>query len=495
MRKPDMTALEKLLGRRSKADLTALLLDLAAEDPVLGIHLQRRLQREARASLRRQQLEKAQGQLLRITTPDFASIQRGFSALLECGAHDRLLDLAPQLLSLGADQIARQPDTSAVVPEITACAQLVFVALERIDWRLVDKLIWYWECLLQDHYSLLESLPAPVNESFLPPRDWREAAEYFQIRLGELLQSADEPAYRGPECQRGELVEQITDALMAMGEVDAVTEVLISELPHTQCYLELIDHLADHGHEREAETWARQGFGMMIESEPDVAWALERYLVSLARRSMDARLVAAFRVQEFLADPSLQSYRAVRVATRVTGCWEVVQACLLNWLEFAESPYQATDWPLPATGLHLGLDHHPIMERERNLQLLVEITLEEGEIDYAVLCFERMHWQRNLALRIAQEAVETQPEVSREFLERIIESLINEVRVKSYLLAQDYLRRLQALCFRHHWQAKFADFVNHLRQAHGAKQRLMKILDEVETSPQELKLVGGRDTG
>ena len=494
MQKPDLTQLGKLLARRSKADLAALIQELAGDDPVLGVYLEQRLREEAGEYVWRQR-NHAGSHSLRITIPDYTSIYRGFEALLNCGACEKLLNFMPQLLELGASQIDRGDDAAAVAEELDACAKVVFSALERIDWRLVEKLIWYWDCLLQDRLSLLEALAAPIDESLLPQQDWREAAEFFQIRLGEVLQSSSSARqYSLAASQRAALIEDLVEALERVGESDAVTDVLMAELPHSQCYLALVHHLADHGIDSEAETWARQGYEATVNTDPETAQALERYLLSLARRSGNKPLVAAFRVKEFLLQPSLESYKTVRAATKAAGSWELVQAHLLNWLEFGDPPQQAAGWPLPATGLLLDVSHHPILQQERNLQLLLDITLYEKEIDYATLCFERMTWRRDNALRIAEAAMATHPEISRRLLEQVVDSCINEVRVKSYLQAKDYLRQLQTLCFRCHWQAEFASFISRLRERHEAKQRLLEILDDIEaTPPAPLKLVGGRD--
>lgn len=481
---PPKPSLEKLLGRRSKAELVALLEELAADDTVLGDWLLRRLEqtRDDDGPASTAGTGPAESPA-RITRADYSPIQRGLDSLLRCEAHERLLQLAPAVLRFASADAARQPGDADVAGETTACIEIVFTALRRVRWRLIDKLIWYWDFLLLDHHSLLESLPSPIDDALLPARDWREAAEYFQIRLGEVIQSGGQGSYAGTAARRGELVEMITDALVQMDEIDAATDVLMMELPHTLCYPQLVFHLADHGFEAEAESWARQGFAVTAASRPDIAWSLAKFLVTLARQRGDALLVAAFRADEFLARPSLKRYRRLRAAIDDPQRWELVQLQLLAWLEFDERPSQSPDWPLPDTGLALDLDDHPIRRNEANLELLIDILLDEGEVEYAAKIFDRMRWQRPLAERIADAALETNPDIARKLLKRIVESWIDEVRVKSYRQAGKQLRQLQALCLRHHWQAEFAEFLATLRKKHAAKQRLLEILDEVETSP------------
>ncbi len=480
----EQTRLEKLLGRRSKSTLIQLFTELAAEDAVLGGWLLQRLETDARAAapLAMAGVGPAES-ASRITRADYGSIARGLDSLLACAALAPLLELAPSLLAFASADAVRQPGSAEVVAEASSCIAIMFKGLQRIDWRQVDKLIWYWDLLLMDRHSLLETLPAPVDETLLPAQDWREAAEYFQIRLGEVIQSGGQGRYAGTAVQRGELISRITTALVQMGEVDAATDVLMMELPHTLCYPELVHHLADHGFIAEAESWARQGFAVTVQHRPDVAWALEHYLATLARQRGDALLVAAFRADEFLAQPSLTRYRRLRAAVDDPQRWELVQLQLLAWLEFGEPPAATPEWPLPATGLELKLDDHPIHRKERHFELLVDILLDDDEIDYAMQCFERMQWRRDIAQRIADAALDKHPEISQQLLERIIESWIDEVRVKSYQQAGSELRRLQALCLQHHWQAEFSAFVRRLRGRHAAKQRLLEILDEVEASP------------
>ncbi len=477
------STLRKLLGRRSKSALVELITSMADDDPLLGDWLLRRLQAEDAETPPAAVGGGPAGSGARITGADYGSIHRGFSSLLHCGALVRLLELAPAMLSFATADAARQSDPCEVAGETAACIEVAFQALRRIDWRPIDKLIWYWDFLLLDHLSLLETLPAPIDDALLPPRDWREAAEYFQIRLGEVIQSGGQPVYAGAATQRGELIGDIVAALARMGEIDAATDVLMMELPHTLGYPALVHHLADHGYEAEAESWARQGFAVTIEHHPEIAWQLAHFLLTLARQRGDRLLVAAFRADEFLARPSLDAYRRLRGAVADPERWELVQLQLLGWLEFGEIQRKPPAWPLPPTGLALTLDDHPIHQKERHLRLLVEILLDEGEIDYAARCFERMHWHRGLAQRIADAAADAHPEIARGLLERIAESWIDEVRVKSYRQAGEVLKRLRTLCLRNGWQAAFTDFLATLRRRHGAKQRLLEILDEVEASP------------
>ncbi len=476
-------SLHKLLGQRSKSALVELIDELASDDPLLADWLLRRLQDDDAVTPSPPASGGPAESGSRITRADYGSIHRGFDSLLRCGALAQLLDLAPAMLCFASADAARQPDSTEVASETAACIEVVFRALQRIDWRLIDKLIWYWDFLLLDHHSLLEALPAPIDEALLPARDWREAAEYFQIRLGEEMQTGGRRGYAGAATRRSELVSDIVDALVRMGEIDAATDVLMMELPHTLCYPALVHHLADHGFDAEAESWARQGFAVTVASRPAVAWALEHFLLTLARRRGDQLLVAAFRADEFLARPTLAAYQRLRHAVADPERWELVQLQLLSWLEFGEIQRRPPDWPLPPTGLEFSLDDHPIRRNQRDRILLVEILLDEGEIDYAAQCFEKMAWHRGLAGRIAEAAIESHPGIACQLLERTAESWIDEVRVKSYREAGKILRRLQALCLRHHWQPRFAAFIAELRQRHHAKQRLLEILDEVEASP------------
>lgn len=478
------TRLEKLLGRRSKSILIELFAELAADDVVFGDWLLQRLERDGDATVPLATAGVGPAESAsRITRADYGSIARGLDSLLHCSALAPLLALAPSLLAFASADAARQPGSPEVAAEANACFTIVFKGLQRIDWRPVEKLIWYWDLLLLDRYSLLEALPAPVNEALLPAQDWREAAEYFQIRLGEAIQSGGQGHYAGAAVQRRDLIANVSTALVQMGEIDATTDVLMAELPHTLCYPELVHHLSDHGFSAEAESWARQGFAVTAQHRPDIAWTLEHFLATLARQRGDALLVAAFRVDEFLAQPSVLRYRRLRAAVDDPQRWELVQLQLLAWLEFGDPPAASPEWPLPATGLALYLDNHPIHQHERHFVLLVEILLDEDEIDYALQCFERMHWRRDIAQRIADAGLDSRPDISRQLLEQIVESWIDEVRVKSYQQAAQVLRQLQAVCLQHHWQAAFNAFVKRLRERHAAKQRMLEILDEVEASP------------
>ena len=492
MRYSEQNRLEKLLGRKSKAALIELFTELAAEDAVLADWLQQRLRQEAEddsVPLAAAGLGPAES-VSRITRADYGSIARGLDSLLNCAALVPLLELAPSVLAFASADVDRQPGSPEIVAEATACLEIVFKALQRIGWRQIDKLIWYWDFLLLDRHSLLEPLPMPVNDALLPARHWREAAEYFQIRLGEVIQSGDQGHYAGVATRRSDLIAGITAALVQMGEVDAATEVLMMELPHTLCYPQLVHHLSDHGFDAEAESWARQGFAATVQTHPDIAWTLEHHLVALARQRGDQWLVAAFYVDEFLVRPSLERYRRLRAAIDDPQRWELVQLQLLAWLEFGETPMSSPEWPLPATGLEFSLDNHLIRGEERHLVLLVDILLDEDEVDYAAQCFERMRWRRDIAQRISDAALDSHPEISQKLLERIVESWIDEVRVKSYRQAGRELRRLQALCLQNHWQAEFNGFMLRLRERHAAKQRLLTILDEIEaTPPVTLRLV------
>lgn len=411
-------------------------------------------------------------------TPDYSPIREQLKKLLNDGHHEAVLKLGEELLKLGTTQVEESGDEGETAGEIRDCLAVVLAAMGKTKRPAAERMIWYWDKLLNDSYCLLDGLTPPVNEVQMKPADWREVAEVFGSRLAASPKPAGRAGWSSERFRREQLLKYTRRALGEAGEEHRAIELMIAELPYCDNYADLVDALSASKDDDQAVHWIYQGFRQTSEHSPGIAWKLVEQLLDIARRRQDWSLAAALRVEEFLERSTVDNYRLVEQAARKKDCWPQVRSGLLCYLETGAAPSSSAGWSLPDTGLPF-----PARRFRRDTpdhDSLITIALHEKRTEDALRWFREAPYKDQHADRIAEAVAKTHPDVSIDLWQGKAESLIARVKPSAYREAMPYLSKMERLMQRLGRSDDYPRYIAALRARHKAKRRLMAELDGLE---------------
>jgi len=411
-------------------------------------------------------------------TPDYSSIQMQLEKLLGGGHIEAILELGEELFSLGIAQVEESDDEGETAGEIDGCLDVVLAAMGKSQRPAAERMIWFWDKLLQDDYGLLDEMESPVDYTAMKQADWIEVVDEFNRRLEKYPRSKGDSAEISNKYHRQRLLNFTLEALSQADEPGRVLELMIAELPYCENYAVLVDYLLASGADEQAEHWACQGFHETIGSSPGSALKLLEQLLGMAAKRKDWPQVAALRVQVFLHSSGVENYQLVQKSSHKAGCRAQVQAQLLRYLETGLSPLSAADWPLPGTTLKFP---KPKYRRSfPDYEALIAIALHDKRIEDALHWYLKTGTKSNHAEAIAQAVQKTNPDVSLGIWQGKVEAFIAKVKPAAYRDAMPYLRKMQKLMQGNERDDDYRRYIFSLRQQHKAKRRLMEELDALE---------------
>ncbi len=422
-------------------------------------------------------------------TPDYTPVRAQLEKLLKGGQAQTVVELGEDLFQEGNRQVMASDDEGETADQIRDCMAVVLDALREIGQPVATRLIWYWDKELEDEGCLLDGLEAPVDEDELSEAEWREVAEEFEGRLASCPKP--EPG-GGPFAERYErqrLLHRATLALSRAGQQERAVDMMIAELPYSDNYVELVQCLMARGTYDQAADWARQGFGKTLEHLPGIAWQLLGLLIEIAGRHEDWLLVAALRVEAFVARTEIVNYTDAEQASRKAGCWNRVRQALLRFLETGKKPLSGEGWPLPDTGLQWSTPKTPKYLRRSAARFrspfpdhnrLIEVALYEKRTEDALRWFKEAPGEGYHAEAVAEAVATTHSDVSLGIWRGRAEGLIARVKPSAYQEAMPYLSRMGRLMRGLGRGDEYRGYISGLRRLHKAKRRLMKELDELE---------------
>lgn len=411
-------------------------------------------------------------------TPDYSPIREQLKKLLNDGHHEAVLKLGEELFDLGTTQVEESGDEGETAREISDCLAVVLDAMRKTERPAAERMIWYWDKLLNDSYCLLEGLTPPVNEAQMKPADWREVAEAFGNRLAASPKPDGRDRRSSGKYRREQLLKYTRQALGEAGEERRAIELMVAELPWCDNYVDLVDALSASKDYDQAVHWIHQGFGQTLERSPGIAWKLVAQLLDIARQRQDWSLAAALRVEGFLERSTVDNYRLVEQEARRKGCWPRVRSGLLRYLETRAAPSASAGWPLPDTGLPF-----PRRRSRRDSpdhDSLIAIALHEKRTEDALRWFREAPYKDQHADAVAQAVANTHPDVSLDVWQGKAESLIARVQPSAYREAMPYLSKMERLMQRLGRSDDYRRYIAALRARHKAKRRLMAELDTLE---------------
>lgn len=175
---------------------------------------------------------------------------------------------------------------------------------------------------------------------------------------------------------------------------------------------------------------------------------------------------------EFDAWPSLDNYRRLRRSAELDGSWTQCRRRALRLLRQRTGLVNASSQGSVWTSLSGG-----------DSSVLVGACLWVGDAEGAWEAMCRGGCSPDLLLELTALREKTHPEeVLAVYRLQMEESLVQGGR-RAYPLLEEWLARTRNLLVRLGRQQELADLLGSLRQLHGRKRRLIRLLDALEPAP------------
>lgn len=495
-RKKPSAQVETMLADKSREELLALLLDLAADFPEVGRKI-----REAGqlATGRVDQLVDALRKEIRSLTaeeawydtwkgygnlPDYSHVEEQLQALLDKGHVDAVFELGAELWERGVSQVEQCSDEGETAMGIARCLDIVLQALPQCSLSPSAQLLWLIEHELADDYGLLDGAEAIFDHPRYRQEDWREVAAALEARLKktEALQSGHSDYY-----QRRQVVTWLCDAYSRCGDERKVIPLLEQEADNCRRYDSLIKALLESGERDRARQWCLRGFAKTIQESPGIADELQQQLRQMAEEEKKFDLAAAYRAEDFFDQPSLQKYIDLSQAAEKVDAWPAVRARVLDYLQTGCRPTSdakgKTAWPLPEP----EVKRTAAKEKFRLIsfpdgEMLIRIAIHEQRLDDVVALYRKLDKNRwgGIEEQVAQTVAGSHPDVALHIWQAIAERLIAQVKPKSYQEAAGYLLKMHRVYEQTQRLTEWRGLITRLRAEHKPKRKLQEILNDLE---------------
>jgi len=417
--------------------------------------------------------------------PDYSSVKNRLESLLANGHADQVVALGKELLEAGVRQVAMSDDEGETGNEISSCLDIVFQALPQSSLSQVDQMLWVIDAELMDDHELCYG-----SESFWENEqkasDWSAVADKLIGRLNKFKLEKGEDGF-SRNYRRDRLSDWIIQALENGGRHEEIIPICEQEAVKTGSYPRLVDALRKAKRHQEAEQWIFKGVRATQKQWPGIAKQLKDTLREMREREGDWVKVAAFRTEDFLQSPSLQTCLDMKKAAEKAKVWPEVRTAALHYLEIGEVPQSDPSWPLPETGVkedrETRKNEFPITD------VLIDIAIEEKRPDDVLKWYDhsrskkRIFWGGNgyQEDKIAGAVVDLYPDRAIAIWKKLAEKQIALTQPKAYETAAVYLRKVHKFLKELERENEWKSYLSKLREAHARKKRLVQILNRLET--------------
>ena len=427
--------------------------------------------------------------------PDYSEIRNRLLMLLTEGYADEVVDLGKRLLEAGVQQVEMSDDEGETAEEIADCMEVVFRALYQSSMPPAEKILWAIDADLEDEYDLCIGDKVFWEQEYATA-DWSTVADKLLHRLKTLARWKAEDSF-SMKYRRDNLVDWIITALENANRQDEIIPLCEQEAIETGSYVRLVEHLLAANRCEEAEKWIHKGINTVHDNWSGVASQLRDMLRGLREQEKDWLSVAAFRCDDFLAHPTLETYKTLKEAAEHAEVWPSVRMAALHYLETGEFPERAKEkagdtadnkWPLPDTGVRktgsMRQDDFPMT------RTLIDIAIDEKQPDEVIRWYDRrivppfgfgLTWFQDD--KVAKAITETYPDRAITIWKKLAEDQIAQTKPKAYEVAAGFLRSMRHTLKKLEREKEWQNYVAGLRQANARKKRLLEVPDSLEGRP------------
>jgi len=418
-------------------------------------------------------------------TPDYSGIRKKFEDLLKAGHIDEVLTLGRELVKTGTRQVEESDDEGETETEVAACMPVIVDALDRSSLNAADKLIWALDAVLADQFEVCDAFEKYLHREH-PKTAWHALADLLLARLNKLKGGARGADDFSVTFKRDRLSDWAIHALEQAGRKDEIIPLCIAEAKRTGSYDRLVKRLVAARCYEDAEKWIKQGLQDLGKEWPGITAGLRDKLREIRTLEKNWPAVAAMRVEEFVRNPSRQTFEECRKTAGKVKAWPDVRESLLHYLEKGELPWAQKGWPLPDSGLD-----RPHADQRNRFPLigdLIDIAILEKKPDQVLRWYDQRPKDRFGWYGVNEDAIATAiqdhaPDRAVEMWKNKAEGLIAQVKPKAYQEAAKYLRKAGGVMSKQNKQPQWDQYLRRLRDAHARKSRLIEILDSLDGKP------------
>jgi uncharacterized Zn finger protein len=417
-------------------------------------------------------------------TPDYSGIRKKLETLLEAGHADEVLTLGRELVSTGVRQVAESHDEGETEMAVAACMPVIVKALDQSSLDSTDKLNWALDAELADQYEVCEAFAEYLQRKH-PQTAWHTLADRLLVRLKEMKPSKGLDDF-SRRCERDRLSGWAIHALERAGRKDEIIALCEAETKKTGNYERLVNRLVLARRYEEAERWIREGIRAIKDKWPGTATRLRSHLREIRKRQKNWPVVAAIQAEEFVRQPSRQTFTECKKAAGKVEAWPEVRERLLLYLENGEPPWKQKGWPLPDSGLDV-----PAPERKNRFPLvseLIEMAILEKTPERVLYWYDRLPKKQYGWYGVDDDAIATAvqthaPDRAVAIWKNKAERLIAQVKPNAYKEAGKYLRKAAIVIAKESKLKEWEQYLQSLRENHARKIRLMEVLDSLDDKP------------
>ena len=417
-------------------------------------------------------------------TPDYSGIRRKLETLLEAGHIDEVLTLGRELVSTGIRQVAESHDEGETMMAVAACMPVIVMALEKSTLDSADKLDWALDAELEDQYEVCEAFAEYLHRKH-PKSAWYTLADRLLVRLKENKHAKGLDDFsRGYE--RNRLSDWAIHALERAGRKDEIISLCEAEAKKNGNYKRLVNILVTTRRYDEAERWIQEGIRALKDKWPGTVAGLRNKFREIRMRQKNWPAVAALQAEEFVLQPSRQTFSDCKKAAGKVKVWPEVRASLLQYLEKGEQPWKHKGWPLPDSGLDASVPERK--DRFPMVSELIEMAILEKKPDRVLYWYDRLPNERYGWYGIDDDAIAAAvqthaPERAVAIWKNKAERWIAQVKPKAYQEAGKYLRKAAKVMAKERKQDEWDRYLHNLRTQHARKIRLLEVLDSLDNKP------------
>jgi uncharacterized Zn finger protein len=491
---PFLQSLQAFLRKQTKAQLSTLLEDLADRYPPVRDTLQDLI--DLSTADISEMVRVVRAKILEISSepgwadywkgerfiPDYSPVKKRLEALEAEGHADEVITLGEELLEAGRGQVEMSNDEGETVEEISSCLEVVFRALPHSSLTPVERMLWVVEAEVKDEYGLCQGAEVFWGQKHRV-EDWNILAETLMDRLKQFRGAKGEDRF-SQNYRRERLSDWVILALKNAGRHDDVITLCVREAEKTGSYARLVDFLLEAKRWEEAEQWIHRGIEATQNEWPGIATRLRNTLRQIRENEGDWPGVAALRAEEFLLNPTFESFQKLGKAAEKAGVWPAVRTAAMNYLETGRLPEEDPSWPLPDSGIKEPGE--PRRHQFPLIETLVEVAIAEGRPDEVIRWYDqdksqkpRWGWSGFQEDRVAEAIVGHYPDRALGIWKSIAESEIARTKPEAYRVAGSYLRKARRVLKDLGREKEWHDYLAELRRVNARKRRLLEILDSM----------------
>jgi len=417
-------------------------------------------------------------------TPDYSGICKKLETLLEAGHADEVLTLGRDLVSSGIRQVDESHDEGETMMEVAGCMPVIVKALDKSSLDVADRLNWALDVELEDQYEVCEAFAEYLYRKH-PKAAWNGLADRLLLRLEEMKihKNIDNFSSR---YKRDRLSDWAIHALEQAGRDDEIIALCEGEAKKTGNYERLVNLLISARRYEEAERWIQEGIQAIKDKWPGTAERLRNLFQEIRTQQKNWPAVAAIQVEEFVRQPSQKTFTDCKKTASKVDAWPVVRESLLRYLENGELPWKQQGWPLPDSSLDMPKpgrkDQFPMLSE------LIELAIWEKKPERVLYWYDQLpkksyEWYGADDDAIATAVQDHAPDRAVAIWKHKAERLIAQVKPKAYQEAGKYLRKVAKVMVKEKKQEEWVRYLQHLREYHARKIRLMEVLDNLDDKP------------